>query len=69
MIWCIAPTVTWALVFGDPGGDSVTMRPMSAACYSEKLYCDMAAMAANSAFALDLSAHRAECIEQKAAGK
>ena len=66
MIYCVAATISWALVFSDPPANSITMEPQAYSCFSEKASCQGAAFAANNAFALDRSAHRAYCEEQPA---
>ena len=66
MNFCMAATATWALIFADPPGDSVTMEPHAVSCFTKKTDCEMVAMAANSGFELDLSPHRAMCQEQPA---
>lgn len=66
MIFCIAPVVSWALVFHDPAGDSVTMSPVAYQCFTVKIECDVAASAANSAFRLSFVQHEATCERQPA---
>jgi hypothetical protein len=66
MIFCIAPVVSYALVFRDPPADTVTMQPVSFHCYAQKLHCDIAASAANAAFRTAVSHHVAVCEEQPA---
>lgn len=66
MIFCIAPVVTWALVFADPPADGMTMQPRAVSCFTKKTDCDVVAMSANAGFELDRSPHRATCEEQPA---
>ena len=67
MIWCQAATISWALVFSDPAADSVTMQPVVYDCFGAESYCEVAAMAANTAFAIDHAVHKAHCEPQPAA--
>jgi hypothetical protein len=66
MIWCQAATISWALVFSDPAADTVTMEPIVYDCYANEGYCLGAQEAANNAFALDRSVHKAHCEPQPA---
>ena len=58
---CVAATISWALIF-TPVGDV----PGGTSCFSEQATCEMAAMAARAAFAIDQSRHDAFCIKQEA---
>lgn len=66
MIFCIAPMISWALVFRDYPGDSSAMQPVSYHCYARKFDCDNAAAGANAAFRTAVSHHIAGCEEQPA---
>lgn len=65
-IFCAAPMISWALVFSDPLSDQVGMQPISSSCFASHAFCLAAADAANYAFAIDHSGHRADCKEQPA---
>jgi hypothetical protein len=62
MIFCVAGTISWALVFYDP----IEPQPQSIYCYSQESTCWSAREAANYAFAVDRSSRRATCERQPA---
>lgn len=65
-MFCLAAVVSYALVFFDPPADQTGIREQSITCFLEKDVCDVAAHAANEAFWLDRSRHRARCERQPA---
>ena len=69
MIYCMAATISWALVFGPIAGDSVVGQPHAVSCFSDKWVCDSAAIAANQAFYETGwgAGHKASCEQQPAA--
>ena len=59
---CYAATISWALVFDGP--PPAAYPPLS--CFAEQVMCEMAAMGARTAIALDNSDRSAYCKEQPA---
>ena len=51
--FCFAPYVSWALVFQSIPADTIDLQRHAQGCYSQEMYCNMAADAANHAFNLD----------------
>ena len=66
MIFCVAPVISWALVFSDPAVDQAGMQPVSWQCFTKETDCVTASYAANNAFKLDMSRHAASCQPQPA---
>lgn len=64
--FCVSTAISWALVFSDPLGVSNAMIPRSMSCFSSEAGCSTAAMAANDAFQMTFSRHRATCEWQPA---
>lgn len=70
MIFCVAPFVSWALVFQSIPSDVIDLADHAQGCFADQHVCGLAADAANHAFYLDGRTTRfAKCEMQSAAPK